>query len=787
MSAILLVARAEARRRGAALLGLALLIALVGTAVFGSVAGARRSASAVDRFREATEARDGRAFVYALGAPIGEALVAEVGALDGVTDVGGYGIYPTDARFEIDVTVLAPFDDAAFQRIDRPRLTDGRLPDPGAADEVVVSALAVQRLGLRTGDRFRAATFSPEDCAALAEDDFVGFNGPVLDLRIVGEVRVIEELQGGDGEVAPVLIATPAFAAAHADDACITGVSAVARYAADGGPSASAITAAARRAAPDAGEIGAGSIEEEFLDGVASAVDVVVTALVAFALVTGAAGVLALTQAVTRQVGEAGEVGVTLGAIGLTRPERAMATAIPLVAAGAAGAVLGAIGAVAVSPLFPLGVARSAEPDPGRLVDTGVLVVGVPTLVLLVAVTAYLASRHAARRVESRNRTSPVSAMASRAGARPAIVVGLSLADDRGRGRSVIRTAVVGAAVAVAGVCAVAILAASLTDVLDRPDRFGWPWTAKPDLDSEDPLATVEALTTEEDLTAVGVLSQASLSVEDEGVEGFALDVAKGSIDFPVLHGRSPQSATEIALAEDVLADVAMGETVTTTTARGSLELIVVGRVVLPQIGSSGANSALVLPEAMAELTVNNERSLVLTYRSGVDADQLEARLLEEYDPELSYPTYARPNPPGRLLHLDEIRPLLTALAAFFALLGLAGLAHALMVSTRRNRGFFAALRSLGFERGQVVRSVMTCSLVIVGISAIIGVPLGVVVGRLAWRAAVADLGIVDHPAFPVTFLLGVVVGVVVVALTVAGVPAWRASRRPPAEMLRAE
>ena len=38
------------------------------------------------------------------------------------------------------------------------------------------------------------------------------------------------------------------------------------------------MTAATRRAAPDTGEIGAGSIETEFLDAVRSAVDVSVTA-----------------------------------------------------------------------------------------------------------------------------------------------------------------------------------------------------------------------------------------------------------------------------------------------------------------------------------------------------------------------------------------------------------------------------------------------------------------------------------------------------------------------------
>ena len=69
----------------------------------------------------------------------------------------------------------------------------------------------------------------------------------------------------------------------------------------------------------------------------------------------------------------------------------------------------------------------------------------------------------------------------------------------------------------------------------------------------------------------------------------------------------------------------------------------------------------------------------MLTYVEGADVDRLEARLEEEHG--LSFPNYARPNPPGRLVHLDAIGSLLIAVAAFFAVLGVAGLVHALTTS----------------------------------------------------------------------------------------------------------
>ena len=786
MRAVLLVARSEARRRRMGLLGLALIVALVAAAGFGSMAGARRTATALERYRDETSTRDGRAFAFVLGAEVAEGLVAEVQALDGVDDVGGSVIYGTDASFEVDTSILAPIDGTQYQTVDVPLLLDGRLPDPDEADEVVLSEDAVEELDLHTGDRLQVNTFSDEDCAALASDDFLGFNGPALDLEIVGEVRVIEELQGSAIEAGPVAVATPAFSAAHAEDACGVGVLASARFDEGGGPSDQELMAATRRAAPETGEIGAGSIEAEFLDSVQSAVDVVVKALLVFALVTGVAGLVALVQGVIRQVGAAREVDETLGAMGLTRSQRAAAAALPTALAAVPGVVVGMIAAVAVSGVFPLGVARQAEPDPGVLVDPVVLGVGALSLVLLVAVTAFLAARRPAGVRVARGRRSRIASAGAQAGWAPSVIIGLDLVEDRNRSRSAVRTALVGTSLAVAGVCAVLVMATSLVDVVDEPERYGWVWTAKPDLDSDDPEATIQDLTAEDDLAAVGVLDQARLDVDGEGLEGFALDVLKGTMELPVLDGRVPSSLTEIALGAGALDDVDLGDTVTLTTAEGSdIELDVVGRVVLPPFDSAGASTALVTPEVIADLGVDEEKNLVITYADGVDAAQLETRLEEEHG--LSFPLYSRANPPGRLVHLDDIRGLFTALAGFFALLGLIGLAHALATTTRRQRTAFATLRSLGLLRRQVMTSVLVASLVIVGIGIAVGVPVGVATGRQVWLASVGDLGIQVTPTVPLAAVAGVVAMTLAAAVLIAGTPAWRAGHRPPIDGLRAE
>ena len=165
-------------------------------------------------------------------------------------------------------------------------------------------------------------------------------------------------------------------------------------------------------------------------------------------------------------------------------------------------------------------------------------------LVVVVALTAVLAARRQ-RPAEPTPRTGcrRLAGAVARSGASPPIVVGVRLVGDRSRGRFAVRTAVVGAAVALAGVCAVAVLSGSLAGVLDHPERYGWPWTARPDLDSDDPEATIAAIAEEPDVAAIGVVDSASIDINGRGLEGFALDVVKGSIAFPVLDGRVPDGA----------------------------------------------------------------------------------------------------------------------------------------------------------------------------------------------------------------------------------------------------
>ena len=175
----------------------------------------------------------------------------------------------------------------------------------------------------------------------------------------------------------------------------------------------------------------------------------------------------------------------------------------------------------------------------------------------------------------------------------------------------------------------------------------------------------------------------------------------------------------------------------------------------------------------------------MLSSRPGVATAPLERRLAEQY--HLEFMPYSHPSAPGRLLSMDDMRSLLVGLGAFFALLGTVGLIHLLVVSTRRRSHEFGILAALGMVRGQRRSVVGFQALTVIGVGLVVGVPVGFVVGRVSWRAAIGDLGMVVSPASPWVTVALLAGGAVVVTWLIALVPGSWAARARPAELLRTE
>lgn len=127
------------------------------------------------------------------------------------------------------------------------------------------------------------------------------------------------------------------------------------------------------------------------------------------------------------------------------------------------------------------------------------------------------------------------------------------------------------------------------------------------------------------------------------------------------------------------------------------------------------------------------------------------------------------------------------ALAAVLALLAVATVAHLLVTSIRRRRRDLAVLKSLGFVRRQVSAAVAWQATVVVALALLIGLPVGVAVGREAWRFFATRLGVAPDPELPVLAGLVVIPAALAIANAVAAAPAWVAGRLHPATVLRTE
>ena len=205
----------------------------------------------------------------------------------------------------------------------------------------------------------------------------------------------------------------------------------------------------------------------------------IATALRLFALVAGLAGLIAIGQAATRLQDAAGGDDPTLGALGATRTERWARLAAPSLLAVVGGTVLGLGLGVAASPLFPIGLARRADPDLGFHVDSGTVALGgwCRSPCWARSSRAWPSGVSAARRgCPALGRVSRWGKVAAELGTPAPAVTGLSLASGT-PGRPG-RIAVGGTMLSVMGVLAAFVFSASVDRLRGEPDLYGWGFDA---------------------------------------------------------------------------------------------------------------------------------------------------------------------------------------------------------------------------------------------------------------------------------------------------------------------
>jgi hypothetical protein len=787
----------ELRRRWVSTLAITLLIGIVGAIVIAAGAGARRTHTALRRFND--ESRSANVEIE-VGTPTAQQLGAFERAIGSASlgRIHAYGMSPSDRA---SVAMATSVDDSFGTVVDRARVVAGRLANPDAVDEATISESLAQQTGITVGSVFATVSLTPEQ---VARADFMP-KGPKPSFRVVGIVRRpadLSDLAASGG----IITLTPAFDRAYKGKIALFTLDL--RLRVQGGPVAVAhVTDVARQmfGSSESFRVDNPSSED---DGAQNAIDVLTAALWIFTVVAAGAGLFAIGVVVFREIAQGRTQQPALRSMGLTQLDRVAAGMPRALLMAAAGAGIAVIGAIALSPLFPFGIARRADLDPGLHADWFALALGagaVLIFVLFVAAAAALraarvdADRARARRVRSIAETFAVSRL------RPTVSNGVQMALDPGRDERAVpvRSAFVGAVLGVLGVTAVVVFAASLSNLGDTPRLYGWTWDVK----ARDPSTPAHCDRKTFDLEQQpGVSDIAAICYRGLGVEGrdtvvWGFTQVRGSIEPTIVAGRAPIGDDEIALGLDTMSALhkRIGDIVRVGSGKATHEFRIVGRAVFPPMtygdvqhladgGTvTGAGFARVFAAdddattryVVARVAPGDRMNVVRSVRTLLIGRGGDARLAAE---AVGGPT--RPPEIDRIRHVAWFLPTLAVLMGALALIAVA---HALITAGRRRRHELAVLKALGFARGQVRATLAweASTLAIVGI--VVGIPTGVIVGRLAWSLVARDMGVATSIAIPPLALALVVPATFLLVNVVAYFPARAAARTRTGVALAAE
>lgn len=782
MGAVLAVTRAEARRHLRRYAAWALAVAIVGGVVVASALGAERSRTSLDRFVRSTDAADVGVFAED---PDDLDLVRDLPGVERTTAFDLVGVVPAQADQDMFLPMLAAEGGRIPYDLNGVRVLDGRLPSPESTDEIALHESTARLLDVGVGDRLPMLTYTPADVARLFEEDGgdTEATGPDFDLRVAAIVRDPVDVISRPGDI--VLNAlTPGVTETHGAAAGTLGFGAFVELAP--GIDVEAFTAEVRaRDLPLSVErwIGADEVDAT---GFGATLGVIGDGLLAVAVVLGVAGAFVLGQALLRHALATRPTAETLAALGLPRRHRVAAVALP----GFLVAVVGAVGtvllAVPASALFPVGLARRAEPDPGVRWDPGVLIgaLGVlAAMVALVTVATWVALRPASGAPRQPARLAWAPGPAGRAVAAGA------------RRSSWSSRAAVG--FGMAGVVAAITFAASLDGLLEDPRQYGWSFDATVEADNFDASRLVDPAALLDDpavADAREVIFQIDVDVEGSPVFGYAIGDGSGDIVPIVAEGRAPRTTREVALGRETMARVGrgIGDQVTLETATGEATFDVVGQAIIP-VGSDGnvsVGDGVTLSVPAAErLGVTAEcesgsscyRQTAVRFVDGADLRAAGRRLLAEPGAD-----FDRPSPPPEVTRLREVAGIPWVVAGLLGVLAAVATVHSIVETVVRRRRDLAVLRALGATPGDNRRAVIAHAAVMVGSAAVVGLVAGLVVGRSLWRSVAGAVGVVAAPVAPAV-VLAVPLAAVALAALASVHPARRAGRLRPADVLRAE
>ncbi len=809
--------RATFRQRWGGYLTLIVLIGLLGGVALGAIAGARRTQSSYVAYLGTIHPSDLQIFTAfanpSVGGTVGydaatnakivrlpfvhsmDTIVGFDGNLDFVRGIHSH-ILPGEKP-----PVLEGSTDGEFTTQDTAHLVAGRLAHPGNPHEAIMNGQAAKEMGLHLGSVARIGLNSDDQEIAMSAP-----NGPsslppakVLKVKIVGIVVFPQDVDENDYSSLGSAEVFLSPAATRQIDTCSAYYSNGALKLVGGRAHLSSVDSELNRLS-DLPQVGGFQTWAPAIDAANRAIRPVSVALAVFGGLAALSLLFVALQVTGRQLRRRSDETTLLRALGAGRAMTMADGVAGIIGAVFIGCVVAALVSIAMSPLFPLGPVRPVYPV-GVSVDATVIGLGFAALVIVLSGIALFEAYRQDLRLRSSlgrvaRRPSAGTRLAAGSGLPVSAVTGVRFAVDPGdRDPVPVRSAMLGATLAVVVVIATVVFSTSLNNLVTHPNLYGWNWN----------YTLLSGFSGDEDLPAH---QSATLLAHDRYVSAASgVYFSKASLDgksFPIigasphapvapplLSGHGLQAPNQIVLGGETAARLGkrVGDTVNLSGGHGrSRRLTIVGLATLPALVGPGMGVGAIIDYRLIPPAVRNTQGSAVpgpnAYFIRTRGSPSQAlRSLDAISNTINSPSSPSPGSAGgviaalrpeEIVDSHSIVAIPAVLGASLAIGASLALGTTLVASVRRRRHDLAVLKTLGLSGRQLGGIVAWQASITVGVGTIIGVPLGLILGHVLWTGFADAIYAVPVSTISPAYVAIIAVGAVVLANVVAAVPAAR-------------
>lgn len=695
---------------------------------------------------------------------------------------------------------------------DRVTVTNGRMADPDRPDEMMLTAQAAKALYVHVGSVLPVGIYTNAQTQLPAFGTAAVKPVRVIDERVVGlfvfpTTIVADDVDAGNG---PNNLFTPALTR-QLLGCCVNYAESGVQV--EGGPQHSAtVEHAIARVLP--GFPGFTTTQVQTSKAQRS-IQPEAIALGVFGGIVALAALLIAGQLIGRELRRGAGDRAVIRALGAGPRATATDGLVGVFLALVAGVLVAGGVAIGLSPLAPLGPFRPVYPHPGVSFDSTVLGFGMlALLVVLGAIALSIGYRRAPhrelRRVRwSADRPSRVGTAAAKAGMSVSATAGVRFALEPGTeaGGPPVRSAILGAVIAVVALVATVTFGASLDSLVSHPALYGWNWDYM--LVSGSDIPQQQATTMLEHNRYVSQWSgiyTTSLQIDGRAVPVIA-ERPGAAVQPPVLSGHGLEGTGQVVLGAVTLAQLhehVGGTVVVSTGTTPPVRVRVVGTASMPAIGSTAVQhtemgTGAVLAERLVPEAGRNPFNAPLGGPNAIfvrlrpDANRNAAKRSLD---QIAHATSNTANfgvivsgvlRPAEIVNFRTLGATPLILGAALAVGALAALALTLVSSVRRRRHDLALLKTLGFTSRQLAATVGWQSTVVVALGTVAGIPLGIALGRWLWDLFARDISAVPYPSVPGIWVTVIALGALAIANLVAFFPGRLAATTKTTVLLRSE